>query len=705
LTAGQGIRATCEKIVRDKIPNLLRLYLNPYVAQACYCLTHLVESAWPSATAENYQVFLANSLEEALSGAIKLARYTASLSARSTDGLFLDSEGRLEHFAETELPGNGTIHYIPGVATLASAKQVNDWLSDNQTSPCFVVGFLSTLQALDSAAIETLCAPISSPTRPLLIVCVDRVSLASGEKQAADHWRAFLPDIVVFDESFVENAVPLGAFAARKQLYRHWNRRRMATFHSTTFQPNTTSSLHFMRCLENHSPHFVDHHAVALKRIEDDLKYRGGVYRESYSPSLANLVSAVNLDQASLRATGHYVEARGKCWFDAVAGVACSIRGHNPPGYVQELDQTSDIDDCRDETAQRLRALTGLPHFVPAVSGASAVEQALKIALASQFPRSYVLALRGGFGGKTLLALTGTWKASLKTGLAPLYPNVVYVDAFAENAVEALERACKQLPIAVIQFELIQGVGGVRALPRHVLTCLNRLRQQHGCLLFADEIQTGFYRTGPFARSSEAGVQPDLLTIGKGASDMMFPFAMTLYSESIRQVLDERGCSLPQVIRDRYSYELGIRTVLSTLRRAEQDCLSEKVRTNGRLFATLLEEQLIASKLAREARSFGMLVGIELDVRSAARRWMKRTLPRCVLLALMNQPTFPLIAGFCQYEPHVLKLTPPLTITEDEIRSVCAALASVLQLPLRRLAASGVRQAIIRPWIKRLCSM
>jgi len=343
-----------------------------------------------------------------------------------------------------------------------------------------------------------------------------------------------------------------------------------------------------------------------------------------------------------------------------------------------------------------------LQHFMPAVSGASAVEQALKIALASQFPRSYVLALRGGYGGKTLLALTGTWKASLKTGLAPLYPNVVYVDAFAEGAVKALERACEQFPIAVIQFELIQGVGGVRALPQQVLTCLDRLRKQHGCLLFADEIQTGFYRTGPFTRSSDTGIQPDLLTIGKGASDMMFPFAMTLYSESIQQLLDERGCSLPQVIRGRHSYELGFRTVLNTLRRAEQDCLSERVRASGKLFAKLLGEQLVAPKLVRAARCFGMLVGIELDVQSAARRWMKRSLPRCVLLALMNHPTFPLIAGFCQYEPQVLKLTPPLTITEEEIRNVCAALASVLQLRLYRLAASGVQQAIIRPWIERL---
>src|SRR5262249_38587667 len=158
---------------------------------------------------------------------IKLARYTASLSGRSADGLLLDSEGKLEHFAETTLPGNGTIHYIPGVATLGSAAQAIDWLNDAEASPGFVVGFLSTLQALDGAAVKTVFSLDSSPTRPLAIVCIDRDSLDNGG-QAGDPLRAFSPDIVVFDESFVEHAVPLGAFAATKQLYRHWNRRGMA---------------------------------------------------------------------------------------------------------------------------------------------------------------------------------------------------------------------------------------------------------------------------------------------------------------------------------------------------------------------------------------------------------------------------------------------------------------------------------------------
>src|SRR5215831_14326636 len=109
------IRDTCRRIVRDRIPNLLRLYLNPYVAQTCYCLTHQIEAAWPTSSAKNHQVFIANSMEEALNGAIKLARYSSAVSGRPPDGVLWDQDGRLEHFVSSDLQEVGTVCYIPRI--------------------------------------------------------------------------------------------------------------------------------------------------------------------------------------------------------------------------------------------------------------------------------------------------------------------------------------------------------------------------------------------------------------------------------------------------------------------------------------------------------------------------------------------------------------------------------------------------------------
>ena len=107
---------------------------------------------------------------------------------------------------------------------------------------------------------------------PLVITCVDRASLAALRGGSGGILHEIVPDIVVFDESFVDHAVPFGAFTARKSLFACWNQPGKATFHSTTFQPNTISTLHFMHCLAEADPDFhgryrEDFQAIAHRPI------------------------------------------------------------------------------------------------------------------------------------------------------------------------------------------------------------------------------------------------------------------------------------------------------------------------------------------------------------------------------------------------------------------------------------------------------
>src|SRR5262249_61232549 len=101
MNPGPLIAETCSQIIREKIPNFFRLYLNPYVVQTCFCLSKYVQSTWPGNGAQDggYQTFLANAFDEALSGAIKLARYCANLQARATAGLGLDPASRPRPFS------------------------------------------------------------------------------------------------------------------------------------------------------------------------------------------------------------------------------------------------------------------------------------------------------------------------------------------------------------------------------------------------------------------------------------------------------------------------------------------------------------------------------------------------------------------------------------------------------------------------------
>src|SRR5207249_1447062 len=112
-----------------------------------------------------------------------------------------------------------------------------------------------------------------------------------------------------------------------------------------TFQPNTISSLHFVRCVERDDPETFAALRPELERAEADLTYRGEVFRDQYSPSLFKATRLLGCETTDLVAEGGYVRVDGRAIFDGVSGVACSVRGHNPPGYVQELSALPSPDE------------------------------------------------------------------------------------------------------------------------------------------------------------------------------------------------------------------------------------------------------------------------------------------------------------------------------------------------------------------------
>jgi acetylornithine/succinyldiaminopimelate/putrescine aminotransferase len=675
---------TCEQILREQLPNLLRLYLNPYVTQTCLCLARYVQTTW--ASAGEHQTFLANGFDEALSGAIKLARYAASVAGRPTTGLILDPTDRLGPYVGVSLPEGGKVEFIPGLVVAGKEEFTAAMTSGGPFGLLVLVAGAEAILDQHADALRLLIRRDA----PRIITCVDRASLAALRRGAFPVLREFEPDIVVFDESFVDRAVPFSALTARKALYDHWNRPGKATFHSTTYQPNTISSLHFMRCLEKVDPEFRESVAPDLHKIETDLGVRGELFRRLYSPALYRLIRATGFNTADVRAAGDFVYVNGRPIFDAVSGVACSIRGHNPAAYAEEMEALSGLPDCEAQVAARLRELTGLENMLPAVSGATAVENALKLALVAQHPKRHVLALKAGFGGKTLLALTGTANPAYKEHIDPLYADVLYVDPFATDAEAQIEVALAQHPVAVVQVELIQAVGGVRRVPDRVIRFLEERRKHWGYLLLMDEVQTGMYRTGPFTLSGALGLSPDLLLLGKGTSDMMFPFALVLYSAAVRAKIERAGADLPAAFRQRYGYGFGYRTVLNVLRRAEELSLSDRVAESGELFARLLRDGLAGCKTVRDVRVYGLLIGIELDARRWPRRWLGKRLSSLCLLSMLRHRRYPVLAGFCQYEPNVLKITPSLTVSPDEIRAVCATLTDVLKRPIYRLLAAAL---------------
>jgi acetylornithine/succinyldiaminopimelate/putrescine aminotransferase len=726
------LHETYDQIIREQEPNFLRLYLNPHVARTCFCLDRYMHTTWAgprrsirhkSARREDCQTFLANGLEEALSGAIKLARYNRQTAGSHSTGMILDPVGRLDAFASAQLPGGERVQFLPGLRVVgenefntapgtlcmeSSGPEAKADVDTRRVNPLVLVAGADHLLEHHAEAIRQFVGRHA----PLVITCIDRASLSALRRRTSGILHEIVPDIVVFDESFVDHAVPFGAFTASKALFACWNQPGKATFHSTTFQPNTISTLHFMRCLAQMDPEFYSRYAESLLEVSTDLNLRGKWFRRFYNVSLYRLIRATGFYAENVRADGSFVVVNGRPVFDAVSGVACSFRGHNPGTYADEMsalgtlpprEGLSERERSADakladeaELGRTLENLTGLGFFLPAVSGATAVENALKVALIAQFPKRHILALKAGFGGKTLLALSGTANPSYKVHIDPLYADVHYVDPFASDAEARIDVLLETHAFAVVQVELIQAVGGVRRVPESVIRHLDAGRKRWGYLLLVDEVQTGMYRTGPFVLSQTFDLTPDFLLLGKATSDMMFPFALTLYSAAVRDSLERRGSDVTDSIKQHYGYAQGYKTAINVLGLGEDMDMQRHVTASGRLVDELLSAGLAGSKIVREVRVFGLLIAIELNTACWPHRWLGKRLSSFYLLSLLRHEKFPVLAGFCQYEPNVLKITPALNASRDEIRQACATIVDVLGRPLHTVLAAGFR-ALIKP--------
>ena len=728
-------------------------------------------------TAEDCQSFLANGLEEALGGAIKLARYARHKRGARSTGIVLDPADRLTDFAGSKISGNEHVPFLPGLmvvgndqlgsglGTLSASHDGRDGGDIPALDLLVLVAGADALLDRHAKAIRRLVLE----HQPLVITCVDRAGLAALRGGSGGILQEIVPDIVVFDDSFVDHAVPFSAFTAGKSLFASWNRTSKATFHSTTFQPNTISTRHFMACLAESDPEFHRRYHDDLEEMLTDLSRRADRFGRHYSPPLLRLIRATGFRARDVRAAGSFVRVNGRAVFDAVSGVASSFRGHNPPAYADEMAMLESLPpperggqrtrfgvalpavraqvagqggsggaadsplsalapreqpfaerktlsretlgsatpkraastdaetDHHAELRRRLLDLTGLGYVLPAVSGATAVENALKLALVVQFPKRHVLALKAGFGGKTLFALTGTANASYKERVGPLYSNVHYVDPFAPDALAQIDALLETHDVAVVQMELIQAVGGVRHLPGNVIRHLDAGRKRWGYLLLVDEVQTGMYRTGPFVLSQTFDLTPDIMLLGKATSDMMFPFALTLYSEAVHHRHDQRGGNLTASITKNHGYEHGFRTVLNVLRLGEDLDVEHRVGDAGELFARLLKGGLASSKIVRDVRVFGLLIAIELNIDGWPRRWLRKRLASLYLLGMLRHDDFPLLAGLCQYEPNVIKITPPLSASPAEIRQACATIIDVLSRPLYKVVGAALGALIKSP--------
>jgi len=197
-----------------------------------------------------------------------------------------------------------------------------------------------------------------------------------------------------------------------------------------------------------------------------------------------------------------------------------------------------------EELAQGLISLAphGLKRVFYSDSGSTSVEVALKMALGffhnAGYPRSRIVVMEHGYHGDTIGTMSvgerGVFNAAYRPLLFDVETIPFPVPGCEQETLDAFERLCSGHEVAALLVEpLILGAGGMKMYPPHVLTELKRISECYGSLLIADEVMTGWGRTGTLFACEQAGITPDILCISKGITGGALPLAATLCSSEI----------------------------------------------------------------------------------------------------------------------------------------------------------------------------
>jgi 4-aminobutyrate aminotransferase-like enzyme len=383
----------------------------------------------------------------------------------------------------------------------------------------------------------------------------------------------------------------------------------------------------------------------------------------------------------------------GNTFLDFAAGICVAALGYGHPGYVAALSkQLASVHVGSFTTESRVRALETIAEVVPAgldriqlySGGSEAVESAIRLARAYT-GKSEVLSFWGGFHGKTAgtLAQMGS---SFKKGLGPLAP-AAYVSPYADCGrcpFRTTYPKCGLLcvdfvrdklnletsgSLAAILVEPMQGTAGNIIPPPDFLPAVAEVARERGALLIADEMITGFGRTGKFFGVNHTGVKPDIITVGKslGAG---FPVSGVITRAEIAQA---KPWSNPSFSSSSYGGNpLAAAAVAASVGVIRSDGLVDNARKVGAYLKQGLQRLSERRPEVSDVRGEGLMIGFDLVEPGTRTLWDSA---RCQALfqALLRRGLLSMA-----YAPRV-RVNPPLIFTLAQAEEALSALESALQ--------------------------
>lgn len=354
---------------------------------------------------------------------------------------------------------------------------------------------------------------------------------------------------------------------------------------------------------------------------------------------------------------------KGQEYLDFYGGHAVISIGHSHPHYVQRLtEQLQNIGfysnsvqiPIQQELARKLGQVSGYEDYSLFLcnSGAEANENALKLA-SFHTGKKRVVAFKGAFHGRTSGAVAATDNPKI---VAPF--NADHAISFVEYDLAAVEQVLQGGDVCAAIIEPIQGVGGIIMPSDEFLTGLAALCKQYGALLIADEVQSGYGRSGKFFAHQHAGIRPDVISIAKGMGNG-FPIGGILIAPELKASYGLLGTTFG-------GNHLACAAALAVLEVIEQEDLLNHANELG----DYLRSELEANAGAEEIRGRGLMVGIKYDFPI-----------KDVRDKLLSD--FHIFVGNAS-DPTVLRLLPPLNITKAEVDRFLQALYAIIPAEVRK---------------------
>ena len=375
----------------------------------------------------------------------------------------------------------------------------------------------------------------------------------------------------------------------------------------------------------------------------------------------AQLGTYAKLPLVAVRGAGiHLFDAAGRDYYDFYCGHAVTLIGHCHPQVVAAIqDQAARLifysnivySDVRAAYATALMAAApaGYGQVFFCNSGAEANETALKVS--RKFTgRPTVIALAGGFHGRTMGALALTSNPKYKAGFEPLLPGVAFAPFGDLDALAAQMDA----NVAAVIVEPIQSIAGVRMADPAYYQGLRALCDKWGALLIFDEIQTGLGRTGKMWAGDHWGVIPDIITLAKGIASGV-PMGATLLTTRIAATihLDEHGSTFG-----------GGPLVCAAAAATLDVILSGDLPAHAAAMEKRIRDAIGGLPHVLEIRGLGLLLGLHLDI--PAKTVQAAMLERGIILGTSG-------------DANVLRVMPPLVVTAADIDHLAATLDAVLK--------------------------